>query len=112
RPIDHVAGYTGWIAHILLAHRGLDAVRTNQGAARKAASVISMCRDRVARLRDVGDAGAGDGFDCTFLARALEQADMDVRSMDDGIGIAEALAKRFSGGDAPNEVLIERIVHH
>ena len=112
RAVDHVPGHARRVVHVLRAHDRLSAVGVDERLALVALAVGAVHGDARVILLDAFDAGAGQELDPARLLRALEQRQVNVDAVDHGVRVAEALAEGLAGGDAGDQRLVERVVHH
>ena len=112
--VHHMTGHAGWVVHVLRAHHALATVSANQRLAGPAFAVLVDGRDDFGGfvLFDFFDAGAGEKLDLAGFLRAFEQRQVDVHTVDHGIGVAETLAEGFAGFQAAHQGFVGGVVHH
>jgi hypothetical protein len=110
--VDHVAGDAGIVADQLPSHCRLHAVRTDQRQAAVRAAVAVVHRHALLVLLQALHGRGGADLDAVRTLRAFQQRLVHVRAVDHGIRIAEAGAEGLAGGDAADQGLVQRVVHH
>ena len=111
RAIHDMARRAMAIADQFLAHDGFDAVAADQcDAAILLAVLIAHARTLVVDI-DVLDARVGVKVDVRFGLHLFEDREMNVRAMNDGIGIFEACAEIVAGLDQADHAFVDRIHH-
>ena len=110
--IDDVAGDADVVADRLRANRRLDAVAADQRDAAVAAAAGIEDDDAVLVFLEAGDPRRGDHLDPRLRAHALEQRQVDVGAVDDGVRVGEARPERRAGRDLADQRLVDRVHHH